>query len=137
MTGVVGDAREPLDHHRDPRQGPEVGRKPMRARALAECLIDPLEVCLVQFRLAPRAPRAPQRGGPSLAPFSIPATDTLSAHAQGTGDGRQDFSGREQARRTMATHAQGLEIPSWCDANRHAPIINESDINVTLLCETH
>lgn len=59
MTGVVGNAREPLDHRRDPRQGPEVRRKPMRASALAECPIDPLEVSRVQFRLAPRAPRAP------------------------------------------------------------------------------
>ena len=137
MAGMVVHTRQSLNHHRDPRQGPEVGRKALRLRSLVERPVQPLQLGAIQFRLPSRAPRTPQRSGPTLSPFSIPATDTLSAHAQGTGDGRQDFSGREQARRTMAAHAQGLEIPSWCDASRHAPIINERDINVTLLCEIH
>ncbi len=137
MTGVVGDAREPLDHHRDPRQGPEVCRKPMRTSALAECPIDPLEVRLVQFRLPPCAPRATQRRGSTASPFVIPATYALPAHPQGAGDPGHERAPGKQARRPTAAQFQGMEIPSWRHMSVHAPIINERAGNVTLFCEIH
>jgi hypothetical protein len=137
MPGVVGDAREPLDHHRDPRQGPEICRKPMRTRALAECPIDPLELRLVQFRLTPSAPRPTQPRGSTASPFAIPATYALPAHPQGTGDLGHDLAGRKQARRPTAAQFQGMEVSAWCYMGIHAPIINVGAGSVTLFCETH
>ncbi len=137
MTGVVGDARESLDHRRDPRQGPEVRRKPMRASALAERPIDPLEVSLIQLRLAPRAPRATQRRRSTASPLVIPATYALPAHPQGAGNTGHDLARRKQARRALPAQFQGVEIPSLCHMSVHAPIICENLGNVTLFCEIH
>lgn len=137
MTGVVGDAREPLDHHRDPRQGPEIRRKPMRTSALAECPIDPLEVRLVQFRLTSCAPRATQCREATASPFVIPATYALPAHPQGAGDTGHELARGKQACRALPAQFQGMEIPSWRNMSVHAPIIREALGDVTLFCEIH
>ena len=55
MAGVIGHAREPLDHGRDPWQGPEVRRKPMRASPLAQRVLDARNLRRREFRLAPGA----------------------------------------------------------------------------------
>ncbi len=137
MAGMVGYAREPLNHRRDPRQGPEVRRKAMRAGALAERPIDSRQVGLVQFRLAPRSPRPTQRGASTTSPLVIPATDALPAHPQGAGDTGHDLARREQARRALPAQFQGVEIPSLRHMGVHTSTLHETLGNVTLFYETH
>ena len=52
MTGVKPEARPVLDHLRDPRQGPQVGRKPVGRGPAPECQIDPGQLPGIQTRLA-------------------------------------------------------------------------------------
>ena len=137
MAGVIGHAREPLDHGRDPRQGPEVRRKPMRASPLAQRVIDARPLRRREFRLAPGAPRPAQGGAPSPAPGLIPAADALPAHPQGPGDLGQDLTRRKQARRPTAAQCQGVEVSTWGDMGDHAPSIDTGAGNVTLFCEIH
>jgi hypothetical protein len=137
MAGVIGHAREPLDHGRDPRQGPEVRRKPMRTGSLAQRLIDVRQLRRREFRLAPGSPRPTQGGAPSPAPGLIPAADTLPAHLQGPGDLGQDLTRRKQARRPTAAQCQGVEVSAWGDVGNHAPSIDEGAGDVTLFYEIH
>ena len=137
MAGVIGHAREPFDHGRDPWQGPEVRRKPMRASPLAQRVIDARHLRRREFRLAPGAPRPAQGGAPSPAPGLIPAADALSAHPQGTGDLGQDRARRKQARRSTPAQCQGVEVSAWGDVGNHAPSIDEGAGDVTLFCEIH
>ncbi len=137
MTGVVGDARESLDHRRDPRQGPEVRRKPMRASALAQRLIDTLQLGRRQFRFPPRPSRAAQRGPSTTSPCMKPAAHALSGHLHGAGDIGHDLARRKQARRALPAQFQSVKIPSLRHMSLHAPIINEGAGNVTLFCEIH
>ena len=61
MTGVIGHAGETLDHRRDPRQSPQIRRKPMRAGSFAERVIDARQLGRRQFRFPPRSPGSVQR----------------------------------------------------------------------------
>ena len=60
MAGMIAHARESLDHRRDPQQGPEVRRKPVREGTLAERMLDARQLRRRQFRLPPRSPRTAQ-----------------------------------------------------------------------------
>jgi hypothetical protein len=137
MTGVIGHAREPLDHRRDPRQRPEVCRKPMRAGPLAERLIDTRQLGRGQFRFPPRPSRAAQRGASTASPLVIPATHALPAHPQGVGDIGHDLARHKQACRALPAQFQGVEIPSLRQMGVHVTTIYENLGNVTLFCETH
>ncbi len=137
MTGVVGDAREPLDHRRDPRQGPEVRRKPMRARALAQRPIDTLQLGRRQFRFSPRPSRAAQRGPSTTSPLMKPAAHALSGHPQGAGDIGHELARRKQVRRPSAAQFQGVEVSAWRHVCLHGPSIQQAPRNVTLFCEIH
>ncbi len=137
MAGVIGHAREPLDHHRDPRQGPEVRRKPMRAGTLAECVLDTRQLGPGQFRFPPCPPGPAQRGASTSSPDLIPAAHALPAHPQGAGDLGHDLARRKQARRTPAAPFQGVEVSAWGYRSVHAPILHEGAANVTLFYEIH
>ncbi len=137
MAGMIGHARESLDHRRDPRQGPEVRRKPVRAGALAERVIDARQLRRRQLRLPPRSPRTAQRGAPSTSPCLIPPADALPAHPQGAGDAGHDLAGRKQARRPSAAQFQGVEVSAWRHMCMHIPSIQQAPRNVTLFCEIH
>jgi hypothetical protein len=137
MTGVIGDAREPLDHGRHARQGPQVRGKPVRTGALAERLIDSRQLGWGQFRFpSGSASRAQRRAAPA-SPGLVPAAHTLSAHSQRAGDFGHDLPGHEQARRLTAAQLQGVEVSACGYVSVHAPIINEGAENVTLFYETH
>src|SRR2546427_2108468 len=126
MTRVIGHAREPLDHRRDPRQRPEVRRQPMRAGPLAERLIDTHQLGRGQFRFPPRPPRAAQRGTSTTSPLMIPATHALPAHPQGAGDTGHDLARRKQAGRALPAQFQGVEIPSLRHMGVHVSTIYEN-----------
>jgi hypothetical protein len=137
MTGMIRDARESLDHRCHPRQGPEVCRKPVRAGAIAQRVIDARQLRRRQFRLPPRSPRTAQRGAPSPSPGLIPSTDTLPAHLQGASDTGHDLAGRKQARRPLAAQFEGMEVSAWRHMCLHGPSIQQAPRIVTLFCETH
>ncbi len=137
MAGVIGHAGESFDHRRDPRQGPEIRRKPMRAGSLAECSIDARQLGRSQFRFPPCPPGAAQRGASTPAPCLIPAAHALPAHPQGTSDLGHDLARRKQTRRPTAAQFQGVEVSAWCHMGAHAPSINGGAGNVTLFCEIH
>ncbi len=137
MAGMIRHAREPLDHGRDPRQGPEVRRKPVRAGALTERVLDARQLRRRQFRLPPRSPRTAQRGAPSPSPGLIPSTDALPAHLQRAGDAGHDLAGRKQVRRPSAAQFQGVEVSAWRHMCLHGPSIQQAPRNVTLFCEIH
>lgn len=137
MTGVVGDAREPLDHRRDPRQGPEVRRKPMRASALAQRPIDTLQLGWRQFRFSPRPSGAAQRGPSTTSPLMKPTAHALSGHSQGAGDIGHDLARCKQPRRPAAAQFQGVEVSAWRHRCLHGPSIHQALQSVTLFCEIH
>jgi hypothetical protein len=137
MAGMIRDARESLDQRRDPRQGPEVRRKSVRAGASAECVIDTRQLRRCQFRLPPRSPRTAQCGVPSPSPGLIPSADTLPARLQDTGDTGHDLAGRKQTRRPSAAQFQGMEISAWRHMCIHGLSIQQAPRIVTLFCEIH
>jgi len=137
MTRVIGHARASLDHRRDPRERPEICRKPLRAGTLAQRLIHARQLRRREFRLAPGSPCPAQGGAPSPAPGLKPAAYTLPAHPQGTGDLGHDLAGCKQARCPTAAQFQGMEVSAWGYMSVHAPIINDGAGNVTLFCEIH
>jgi hypothetical protein len=137
MAGVIGHAREPLDHRRDPRQCPQIRRKPMRAGPRAERVIDARQLGRRQFRFPPCPPGPAQRGVSPTSPRLIPATYALPAHLQGASDMGHDLARHKQARRPTAAQFQGVKISSLRHMGVHAPSINERTGNVTLFCETH
>ncbi len=135
MAGMIRHAREPLDHGRDPRQGPEVRRKPVRAGALAERVIDARQLRRRQFRLPPRSSRAAQPGAPPTSPSLIPPADALPAYPQGAGNVGHDLASRKQARRPSAAQFQGVEVSAWRHMCLHGPSIQQASRNVTLFYE--
>jgi hypothetical protein len=75
MTGVKPLAGLALDHLGDPRQGPQVGRKPVGQRAAAERQIDPRQLPVIQTRLAAQAAgRLPARA-------ALPRPGLIHRHA--------------------------------------------------------
>jgi len=138
MPGVIGHAREPLNHGRDARQRPQVGRKPVRAGTLAERLVDPGQLRRRQFRLPSGSSGPAQCTAPSTTPRLIPAAHTLPAHSQSASDLSHDLPGRKQTRRLTAALVQRVEVSTRGYMGRlHAPIIIGRAANVTLFCETH
>ena len=125
MTGVIGHAGETLDHRRDPRQSPQIRRKPMRAGSFAERVTDARQLGRRQFRFPPCPPGSVQRGGAPTSPRLIPAAHTLPAHLQDTSDMSQDLARRKQARRPSAAQFQGVKISSLRHMDVHAPSITE------------
>ena len=79
MAGMIRRARESLDHRRDPRQRPEVRRKPVRAGALAERALDARQLRRRQLRLPPRSPRAAQGRAPAPRPVPAVGVSALGA----------------------------------------------------------
>jgi len=137
MTGMIVHAGESLDHARDPRQGPQLGREPVRAGALAQRPVQALQVGGHQFRLTARTPGAAQRSVPAAAPRLVPSTDALAAHPQRASHRCHDLAGRQQARRPTAAQFQGVKVSAWHHMWMHAPSIHWAPGFVTLFCEIH
>ena len=137
MAGMILDAGQLLDEPRDPRQGPELGTKAVRPRALPQGRFDAAQLRRRQAGLAPGPPCAAQRRAPALPPRPVPSQDALAADAQPAGDGGLRVrAGGEKPRGLLPTTFHPLEISSWCNMSAHAPTIQHSCESVTILCET-
>jgi hypothetical protein len=99
MTGVKPLAGLALDHLGDPRQGPQVGRKPVGQRAAAERQIDPRQLPVIQTRLAAQAAGRLQARAALPRPGLIPPTRGHERHGQGPSDHRLGLAPRKPARR--------------------------------------
>src|SRR5918995_3126748 len=86
VPGMVGDPGQPLDHGRDAGEGPVVGVEAVGAGALAQRLVDEVQLGIRQARGRPGRAGAAQRVGPALAPAGVPAADVLAGDAEGAGD---------------------------------------------------
>src|SRR6266511_88727 len=86
VAAMVADPGEPLDHGGDPGKGPVVGVEAVRAGALAQGLVDAVQLLVGQARGVPGRARAAQRLQPALAPLGVPAADILAGHPEGAGD---------------------------------------------------
>jgi len=137
MARMIRDPGAVFDHGRDAGQRPQICRKPMGARAVAERLGDVRHLRRRQFRPSAGSPRPAQSPAAPAAPRLIPTAHALPAHPQRAGHLDHDLPGRKQARRLAAALFQGAEVSAWRYVSIHAPIINEGAVTVTLFCEIH
>jgi hypothetical protein len=68
VAGMVAVTGPPLDHGGDAGKGPVVGVEPMRAGALAQRLVQVVELLVVKARVGPGGAAACQRLQPALSP---------------------------------------------------------------------
>jgi hypothetical protein len=99
MAGVKPLAGLALDHLGDPRQGPQVGRKPVGRGPAPECQIDPRQLPVIQTRLAAQAASRLQACAALPRPGLIPPTRRHGCHVQGSSDGRLGLAPSKPARR--------------------------------------
>src|SRR6266536_2041075 len=83
VARMVAHAGQPLDHLRDPRQRPPVGREAVGTSALAQCLVDHGALFGRQLWPATLAASAGQRRGAAGSPAGVP-------HAGGLARDRKD-----------------------------------------------
>src|SRR6266567_779169 len=86
VAGVVGDPSCLLDHARHSGKGPVVAVEAMGAGALAQRVVDRLQLGVGQAGCRPGGAAACQRLGPARLPPGVPAADVLAGHAQLAGD---------------------------------------------------
>src|SRR5947209_19864913 len=84
MPRVILHPGHALDHQCDARQGPETGTEAIRARALAQCLVDAGQLFPSQTRLTPRSASGAQRLATATAPRPIPPHHALAADSEAT-----------------------------------------------------
>lgn len=139
MARVIAHSCHALDHDRDPGQGPEIRIKAMSLGALVQGGLDPMQVRLIEPRLAPHPPRGLQRRDAALPPLPVPPADTLAADLEGLRDGRHDLPGGKQPGGPLASKFQSVKVSARSDARmrRHTPIIEWEASDVTILCEIH
>lgn len=139
MARVIAHSCHALDHDRDPGQGPEIRVKGMSLGALVQGGLDPTQVRLIEPRLAPGPPRAPQRRDAALPPLPIPSADTLAADPEGPRNVCHDLSGGEQPRGPLASTVQPVEVSARSDTRMiaHVPIVAGKRGLVTILREIH
>lgn len=95
---MVSDARQPRDDRGDPRQGPQIGAKPLRRRARPERPFHGRQGVDVQLRLAASPARALQPRTASGLPRVVPVVRTDPAHPKLLGHRRLRGAAREQPR---------------------------------------
>lgn len=114
MTGMVSDARQPLDHFGDPRQGPHIGAEAMRPRARAQRSLDRRELRRLQLWLPAHAAR-PLEPGPALRlPRMEPVVGTDPGDTQRLRHRPLRFATREQPRGVQPTRLHRGKIPCEC-----------------------
>src|SRR6266545_4151686 len=86
VAGMVADPGQPLDHGPDAGKGPVVAVEAVRAGALAQGLVDSVELLVGQARGVPGRAGAAQRRQAALAPLGVPAADVLAGDAELVGD---------------------------------------------------
>src|SRR6266508_4754958 len=86
VAGMVADPGQLLDHGPDAGKGPVVAVEAVRAGALAQGLVDSVELLVGQARGVPGRAGAAQRRQAALAPLGVPAADVLAGDAELVGD---------------------------------------------------
>jgi hypothetical protein len=75
---MEADADEPLDHHRDTTQGPQLGVEPERLGAKPQGLVDGVQLRPGQPRVAAYPPGAAQGRLTAIVPLPIPHAGGLA-----------------------------------------------------------
>jgi len=136
MSRVIVDTRQPLDHHRYPGQGPQIGGKALSPGSLSQFAIDRSQLLPVQLRLATCPTRASQCAAAATLPLPVPAAYALSAHPQFSSNCRQDHpASGKQTGRSLPSLLHCCEISSRSNVCLHAYIIAKEENYVTILCE--
>ena len=136
MSGVVPYLGQSFNHRSDAGQRPQIGSEAVGAGTLQQCSLYLAQLPTVQPRLTARSARTPQGRGTAPFPFRIPATHTLPADFELMSDsGQHRFACREQTGGLFASTLQCLEIAARANVHRHASIVEQAGLNVTILCE--
>jgi hypothetical protein len=122
MAGVKPLTGLALDHLGDPRQGPQVGPKPMGQRAAAERQIDPRQLSVIQTWLAAQAAGRLQPRAALPRPGLIPPTRRHGRHIQDASDRRLGLAPSKPARRLEPACFQ----PPHLAFSGHAPTWHRS-----------
>jgi hypothetical protein len=119
MAGVKPEPGLARDDLGNPRQGPQVGRKPVGDRAAAERQIDPGQLPVIQPGLAAQAAGRLQARATLLCPGPIPPTRRHGRHVQRPRDRRLGLAPRKPARCLEAACFQPAHVafpghaPTW------------------------
>jgi hypothetical protein len=110
VTGMVANPGQPLDHGRDPGQGPVVGVEPVDAGTLAQRLVDGGKLSIRQARGRPGGASAAQRIQAAGAPSGVPAADVLAGDTELAGDLGLGVAGGKQRPGLHADAFEGLAV---------------------------
>jgi len=109
---MVSDARQPFDDGGNPRQGPQIGAKPLGRRAGPERPFHGRQGGGVQLWLAAGPARALQPRPASDLPRVVPVVRADPRHAKLLGHRRLRCASREQPRGLQPARFQRGKIPS-------------------------
>ena len=110
MTGVKPEPGPALDDLGNPRQGPQVGRKPVGHRPAPERPIDSGQLPVIQARLATQAAGGLQPRPTVPRPELIPPTRRHGRHVQGPRDRGLGFAPGKPARRVEPARLQHRHV---------------------------
>jgi hypothetical protein len=129
MRGMMANPGQPLDHQRDPVQGPQLPREAVGRGASEQGLLDGSELLVRKPWRRTARPFAAQRLTPAARPAAVPDADSLGRNLELAGDlGLADASGEQLGRLQPA----GLELltvslgrraarDGWHGADPHPP----------------
>lgn len=120
MARVMPHLREPLDDVRHPRQRPEIGTEPRRARARTQGPFDLHHLRRGQLGFAPRAARRLEGRAAVRLPRVIPVVGRHPRDAQRPCHRSLRLALCEQARRSEPTRFQRGKIPARSSWSPHA-----------------
>jgi hypothetical protein len=83
---VVPHAGDPLDHHRDPLQGPQVAVEPVGQGTLAQSSLELQARSGIQLGPPSCPPGGAEGGAAALLPVAMPAVGVLAGGAEPVGD---------------------------------------------------
>ena len=128
MAGVIAYLGQALNHHGDPRQGPQIGAKAVSPGPLAQRLLHLSQLSVGQPGLTALPTRTPQSLGATTPPLSKPPADTLATHLESTGDSCQNhLAGGEQAGSLLAPTLQCLKVSARGKGRVHASSIHQRE----------
>lgn len=120
---MVSDVGQPLDQFGHARQGPEIGRKAVRARTRSERTLHARQLRRVQLRLPAGAAGAFQTIPALRLPAVEPMVGTDPGYSQRLRHRHLRFATREQPRGFQPTRLHRGKIPCGCG---HASACNRT-----------